>query len=151
MPGLLYFFFAQLLSHNVEAHVVLGASNPNHVSLMQVMQMGKVHVGFVENDNFSGANRLAKSPRHFRIGVLAPVHDGKIRQKGLQIQIQVHFRRRFLLPMLRPVHAFRNELNRCGIYHVDRSPEPPRQPRIVPISGYELRVLFLDIAQYCPK
>ena len=86
VPGLLYFFFAQLLSHNVETHVVLGASNPNHASVMQMMQMGKVHVGFVENDDFSGANRLAKSPRHFRIGVLGPVHDGKIRQKGLQIR-----------------------------------------------------------------
>ena len=81
VPGLLYFFFAQLLSHNVETHVVLGASNPNHASVMQMMQMGKVHVGFVENDDFSGANRLAKSLRHFRIGVLGPVHDGKIRKK----------------------------------------------------------------------
>ena len=58
VPGLLYFFFAQLLSHNVEAHVVLGASNPNHAS---------------------------------------------------------------------------------------------RQPRLVPPSGYELRVLCLDVTQYCPK
>ena len=54
---------------------------PDYASLMQVMQMGEVHVCFVKDDDFSDANRLAQSPRHFRIGVFRAVHNGKIRKK----------------------------------------------------------------------
>ena len=34
----------QLLSHNFETHIVLGSAHPNHAFLMQMLQMGKIHV-----------------------------------------------------------------------------------------------------------
>ena len=48
---------------------------------LKMVQMGKVHVCLVENDDFPGADRLTKCPRHIRIGVFGPVHNGKIREK----------------------------------------------------------------------
>ena len=56
VASLLYFFLAQLLSHNFEAHILLGPAHPDHSLLMQVMQMGKVHVCLVKDNDFPGAD-----------------------------------------------------------------------------------------------
>ena len=57
VSSLLDFLCVPLLSHNFETHVFLGPAHPDHALLMQMVQMGKVHICLIENDDFPGADR----------------------------------------------------------------------------------------------
>ena len=86
--------------------------------------MAEVHVSLVKYDDFAGLDAGAHLPGALGVGVLGGVHDGKARQKTLQIQPQMTFGGRLAPSMLGPVHARGDQRNGGRIHQVDRPLEP---------------------------
>ena len=111
--------------HDLEAEVVLGAGDPENHSHAEVGQVGEVHVSLVKYDDFTRLDPGAEFPG--AIGVVMPggVHDGKTREKTLQVQPQMTFGGGFAAAMTRPVQARSNQRNGGRVHQMNRAAKFP--------------------------
>ena len=142
------FALGHLLDHPI-AQTILGARHPENSAEQQVPQMGKIDVGLVKYDDFTGSNARTEFARPFGIVLARGVNDGKARQKTLQIQPQVALGRSLASPMLGPVHARDHQFDRGRVHDVDDSLETARQPEASPAR--EARLERLQMFQDAPE
>ncbi len=87
------------------AEIVLGARHPEHFPHGQLGQMGKIHIGLVEDDDLPGPHPRAEFLRPPAFVFAGGVHDGAAGQESLQVQPQMTFGRGFAAAMFGPVQA----------------------------------------------
>jgi hypothetical protein len=93
---------------------VLGARDPADAARVEVVEVGEVHAGFVEDDDLAlikcGAD-LAGAPV-----VVLPggVHDGVGGQEAFEAQAKLHLRCGLALAVLGLVQAVGHQFHDCG-------------------------------------
>lgn len=115
-----------VLSHNIILHIVLGAGDPENAALGKPPEVFEVDIRLVKDDNFTFVDSHAKRRCFRRIVSPGCFYKNEIRQKGTQIQTQMHFRRRFPPAVFCPIQTVGDQLNRCRINHMDHPLEASR-------------------------
>jgi len=85
--------------------------------------MGEVHVSLVKYDDFTGLDAGAQFPGALGVVVPGGVHEGKARQKTLQVQPQMTLGRRLAPPVFGPIHTRGDQGNGGRIHQMNRAPE----------------------------
>jgi hypothetical protein len=128
---------AQPASAHPKAQVGSRARYPPDFPLMEQLQVRKIRVGLVKNDDFTGTNSRAHLGRTISIMLLGAGDQHEAGQKTVQIQPQMAFSRRFTTAMPSPIYRRGNQPQHGRVHNVDRAPEPgdapftlaPRKPR----------------------
>ena len=67
-------------------HVVLGASEPKHSTLVQRKQVGKVDIGFIKDSNLACTKARTQCHHAARVVVRTFFDHGKPRKESLQVE-----------------------------------------------------------------
>src|ERR1017187_6408807 len=134
---------------HLELHPLLGSRYPANPTLEQLEEVEQVQIGFVENHDLPGQQARAHLPSFLGVTVARRVHDGKPRQKTLQVEPQMTFGRRLAPPMLGPVHAVGHQLNGGRIHQMDHPLETEGKPGPPPAT--KARTETLQVLQGLPK
>ena len=110
-----------------EFHVVLGPAHPPDPAPGQFEQVREVHVGLVEQHDFTRADGGAQLT-----GVLVVVRTSRVDQhhagqEALEVQAQVDLNPSLAAFVVRPVQTAGDELDRRGVDHVNELLDPARQ------------------------
>ena len=131
------------------AQIVFGAGDPVDLPLRQVGQVGKVHIGFVEDDNLAGRHVGAQFMRSAVVVLTGGVHDDKAGQEGLEIEPHMTFRGGLTAAMLGPIHTPCHQLNGGRVHDMNQALEAKGELR--PAAGAEARMQLLQMLEHGPK
>jgi hypothetical protein len=109
-------------SDDAELEVVLGAGDEEDFTLGQVRQMGEVHVGLVEDDDFARMNIGAKLTGADAVMLGGRANDDAARQEGLEVEPDMALGGRFAPAMFGPVQGVGHERNGGGVHDMNEAP-----------------------------
>ncbi len=132
-----------------QLEVVFRAGDPENSPGGELPEMHKMHVRFVEERDFPGAQARAEFGRAHVVVLARSVHNGEARQEAQQVEPQMALGGGFAPTVLRPRHTIGHELNRGGIDDVDRAAETPGQ-RIFS-AATETGMLGLEMVEHFPE
>ena len=151
VPERLAYGQSQMLSHNIILHIVLGAGDPENAALEKPPEVFEVDIRLVKDDNFTFVDSLAKCRCFRRIVCTGCFYKNEIRQKGTQIQTQMHFRRRFPPAVFCPIQTVGDQLNRCRINHMDHPLEASRQRTVASALNPKVRTDLIQMSKNFPE
>lgn len=125
-------------------YVVLRATNLKHTLTIHGCQVVEIHIGLVKHHDFTS---LKPRTQVASLGVfveLGGIHDDRLWEKALKIQVHMALGRRLSAPVSRPVHAIGRQLDRGRVHGVDRLVEPSQIAPAHLASGRR-RVLLLQV------
>ena len=132
-----------------QLHALLHPADPEDAALGQVEKMGVVDIGHVKYGDFARFQASAQLMRLGAVVSLGRIHDREGRQETLQIQPQVQLGGRLAPPVLRPVHAVGEQLDRRGVQHMHRPFEAAGQA--AELHAAEPRMQRLEVRQHPPE
>jgi hypothetical protein len=109
--------------------VVLGAGDPEDAAHGKVGEMLEVHIGLVEDDDFTLLNIGAKLSGPDGVMLGGGVHDGAAGQEGLEIEADMAFGGGLAAAMFGPVQGTRHQLDGGRVHDMDEPLEPEGELR----------------------
>ena len=127
-------------AHDSTLQIVLGAGDPEDFAHRQVSQMREVQIGFVEDHNLARLHASAQFMRPSVVMFAGGVHQGKMRQEGLQVEPHMALRGGFAPAVFGPVQTASHQLNGGRVDDVNQAFETKGKLRTTtgPEAGLEL-------------
>lgn len=132
------------------AEVVFGPGDPEDAAPGEIEKVGEVDVGLVENGDFPGLQPGAELHGAGVAMMGGFLDDGEGRKESLQVQTQMHLRRRLAASVPGPIHAVGHQSNGRRIDRMDRALEAAGQAAVA-ARRPEPRAKRLKVSQNAPK
>ncbi len=130
------------------AQVLLGSGHPEDFALVEIIEVGKIDVGLVENSDFPGLEPRTEPVGSGGVVVGGFLDDREGGQEGAQIESQVALRGGFPAPVFRPAHAVGHQRDGGRVDGVDRALEAPGQALV---TQPEMPALVLKVFEHPPE